>query len=102
MAVQLETQEAGTGTWFPVVIYSHGNERQRDDAAQMADTLRAIGLHARITEPTNPRADLVTALERHAEYRTEDDDRLWIPVELAADIAAELNEQQNGSNNDRH
>ena len=40
------------------------------------------------------RDDLVTALERHAEYRTEDDDRLWIPVELAADIAGELNDQQ--------
>ena len=32
------------------------------------------------------RADLVALLERHATYTSESDDRLWIPVETAADL----------------
>jgi hypothetical protein len=47
--IALETQEAGTGKWFPVTIYSHGNKSQSEDAENRANALRAIGLYARVT-----------------------------------------------------
>ena len=47
--IQLETQEAGTGEWFPVIIYQPGTEGQRAEAVNHADAFRSLGLYSRIT-----------------------------------------------------
>lgn len=45
----VETQEAGTGKWFPVIAFIPGDETQYAAAKEMAGTLEAIGLYARVT-----------------------------------------------------
>lgn len=45
----LETQEAGTGKWFPIIIYSPDNEAQRGRAEDQADLFRRVaGLYVRL------------------------------------------------------
>ena len=48
--IKLETQEAGTGKWFPVVIYQPGTEGQRTEAKSYAAALNTLGLFSRIAE----------------------------------------------------
>lgn len=43
--IYLETQEAGTGKWFPIVIY-YGTPQE--EAEEKAETLQLLGLYARI------------------------------------------------------
>ena len=45
----LETQEAGTGKWFPIVIYTPGDASQQEAAKTLALTLAHFGLLARVT-----------------------------------------------------
>ena len=46
----LETQEAGTGKWFPIIQYSPGTEAQRKEADAHGELLRkALGLYVRVT-----------------------------------------------------
>ena len=48
--INLETQEAGTGKWFPIIIYTPGTWQQLAAAKSAAKTLRDVfGLHARLT-----------------------------------------------------
>lgn len=48
--IQLETKEAGTGIWFPIIQYFPGTVGQQTTARGIADTLRtAFGLHAIVT-----------------------------------------------------
>ena len=48
--INLETQEAGTGKWFPIIIYTPGTESQMADAIKASQSLRAMfGLYARVT-----------------------------------------------------
>ena len=48
--INLETQEAGTGKWFPIIIYTPGTEQQMAEAKSAAKTLRhELGLYARVT-----------------------------------------------------
>ena len=47
--INLETQEAGTGKWFPIKIYTPGTEEQMVDAKQAAESLRVgFGLITRV------------------------------------------------------
>ena len=47
--INLETQEAGTGKWFPIIIYTPGTEQQMVDAKQAAEALRGgFGLITRV------------------------------------------------------
>ena len=47
--INLETQEAGTGKWFPIIIYTPGTEQQMVDAKDAAESLhRVFGLYARV------------------------------------------------------
>ena len=47
--INLETQEAGTGKWFPIIIYTPGTEQQMVDAKQAAISLRVVyGLITRV------------------------------------------------------
>lgn len=43
------TEEVGTGKWFPIVEYTPGTATQHADALELANALRAMGLHAHIT-----------------------------------------------------
>ena len=46
----LETQEAGTGKWFPIVHYSPGTVEQREQADGYAELLhKVVGLYTRVT-----------------------------------------------------
>jgi hypothetical protein len=45
----LETQEAGTGKWFPVTIYTPGTESQHRYASEKSEALQFLGFYARIT-----------------------------------------------------
>ena len=48
--INLETQEAGTGKWFPIIIYTPGTEQQMVEAKEAASSLRwRFGLYARVT-----------------------------------------------------
>jgi len=49
--INLETQEAGTGKWFPIIIYTPGTEQQMAEAKSFAKTLRDVcGLYARVAK----------------------------------------------------
>ena len=51
--IQLETQEVGTGRWFPIVSYVPGTDGQRQEAERTAHALRDVfGLYATVTYPT--------------------------------------------------
>ena len=48
--MQLETKEAGTGKWFPIIIYIPGTPEQLEEASETAASLRdCFGLYARVT-----------------------------------------------------
>ena len=48
--MQLETQAAGTGEWFPIIQYRPGTPEQRVAAGEAARALRSLfGLYARVT-----------------------------------------------------
>ena len=48
--INLETQEVGTGKWFPIISYMPGTWQQLAEAKSAAKTLRDVfGLHARLT-----------------------------------------------------
>jgi len=46
MTISVNTQEAGTGKWFPVVIYTPGDDSQWARACELRDTLHDLGLIA--------------------------------------------------------
>lgn len=49
--IALETQEVGTGRWFPIIQYLPGTDSQREEAAGHAELLRKIlGLYVRVVE----------------------------------------------------
>ena len=47
--INLETQEVGTGKWFPITSYMPGTDEQMVEAKQAAEILhRMFGLYARV------------------------------------------------------
>jgi len=42
------TQEAGTGKWFPVTSYFPGTAEQLSDARQLVKALKALDLYAKV------------------------------------------------------
>ena len=61
--LQLETQKAGTGEWFPVIIFTPGDDKQREDATRRGDVLTFVGLFSRITETHQGGLGLLPASE---------------------------------------
>ena len=48
--MQLETQAAGTGEWFPIIQYMPGTPEQLVVAKELASAMRSLfGLYARVT-----------------------------------------------------
>ena len=53
--IQLETQEVGTGKWFPIIAYTPGTIKQRESAEGTAEMLHTMfGLYAIVTGTTTP------------------------------------------------
>ena len=59
--MQLETQAAGTGEWFPIIQYMPGTPEQLVVARELASAMRSLfGLYARVTvEAATIRAERV-------------------------------------------
>jgi len=48
--ITVETQEVGTGKWFPIIRYAPAALEQMEHAKEKVELLQHIGLFARITE----------------------------------------------------